>query len=62
MAKVKYMTKSEAARYHLNNYPNFGPNGNVTGMKKLYYGKNALLVRSGAYVYNVPANIYNMAH
>lgn len=62
MAKVKYMTKHEAARYNLDEYPNFGPNGNVTGMKKLYYGKNALLVRSGAYVYKVPENIYNMAH
>jgi hypothetical protein len=62
MARVKYMTKDEAARYHLCDYPNFGPNGSVAGMKKLYYGKDALLVRSGAYVYHVPAEIYNQAH
>lgn len=62
MARVKYMTKDEAARYHLDDYPSFGPHGNVYGMKKKYYGKDALLVRSGAYVYHVPANIYAQAH
>ena len=61
MARVKHMTKDEAARYNLDQYPNFGPNGNVAGMKKLYYGKDALLVRCGAYVYHVPASIYNQA-
>ena len=62
MARVKYMKKDQAARYKLDQYPSFGPNGNVAGMKKLYYGKDALLVRSGAYVYHVPANVYDAAH
>jgi hypothetical protein len=56
------MCKDQAKRVHLDNYPSFGPHGNVYGMKKKYYGKNALLVRSGAYVYHVPAEIYNQAH
>lgn len=62
MARVKYMTKDQAARCNLDSYPSFGPNGNVAGMKKKYYGKDALLVRSGAYVYHVPANIYAQAY
>ena len=62
MARVKYMTKDQAAQCNLDSYPSFGPNGNVAGMKKKYYGKDALLVRSGAYVYHVPAEIYNQAH
>lgn len=44
--------------------PNFHVNGSVTGMKKLYYGKDALLVRCGSYIYNVTSepSIYEMAH
>ncbi len=34
-------------------FPNFASNGSVSGMKKLYYGKGALLVRCGNYIYNV---------
>ena len=44
---------------------NFHRTGNITGMKQLYYGKNALLVRCGSQIYNVssePEIYYNMAH
>lgn len=37
----------------LSEFPNFHRTGSITGMKKLYYGKGALLVRSGSYIYNV---------
>lgn len=37
----------------LENCPNFHYTGSITGMKKKYYGKNALLVRHGSYIYNV---------
>ena len=30
-------------------------------MKEKYYGKNAMLVRCGDYIYNVPQRIYDMA-
>ena len=49
----------------LGNFPSFHASGSVSGMKKLYYGKNALLVRCGAYIYNVssaPHIYYNLAH
>lgn len=37
----------------IDEYPNFNKTGNVYGMKKLHYGKGALLVRYGNYIYNV---------
>lgn len=60
--KVKYMTITEGTIHHIGNYPNFHKSGSIAGMKKLYYGKDALLVRCGSYVYKVPRNIYDMAH
>ena len=60
--RTKQMSVSEGKRYKLSQYPNFHKSGSITGMKKLYYGKNALLVRCGSYIYNVPIGIYNAAH
>lgn len=33
--------------------PSFHKSGSVRGMKKLFYGENALLVRCGSFIYNV---------
>jgi len=44
---------------------NFHKSGSIAGMKRLYYGKNALLVRCGRWIYNVssePEIYYNLAH
>lgn len=60
--RTKQMTISEGAEYNLSQYPNFHKSGSISGMKKLYYGKDALLVRCGSYIYNVPLNVYNAAH
>lgn len=46
-------------------FPNFHKSGSISGMKKLYYGKGALLVRCGSYIYNVssdPQVYYQYAH
>lgn len=59
MPKVKYANKALKNALHLERYPNFSATGSIKGMKKLYYGKNALLVRSGSYIYNVPWEIYS---
>ena len=37
----------------LENYPNFSKSGSIKGMKELYYGKNAKLIKCGNYIYNV---------
>ena len=63
MARVRYMSKSRAKAHAINlsQYPNFSVTGSILGMKKLYYGKNALLVRSGSWIYNVPPSVYYCA-
>lgn len=40
----------------LSAFPNFHKTGNVSGMKKLYYGKDALIVANGDYIYNVTSD------
>jgi len=61
--RVKKMTIEEVRRVSISRFPNFHRTGNVRGMKKLYYGADCLLVRSGDFIYNVSADpaIYNQA-
>ena len=47
------MTKEEGRRVNIDQFPNFSANGSIRGMKELFYGKDALLVRCGSYIYNV---------
>lgn len=61
--KVKTLSKE----YHnkVVNFPNFDKSGSIIGMKKLYYGKGAFLVRCGGYIYNVsaePSIYYELAY
>lgn len=51
MPKVKTIRVNDAP--NLSHFPNFSASGSVRGMKKLYYGKDALLVKCGGYIYNV---------
>ena len=47
------------------NLPNFHQSGSIKGMKEKFYGRDALLVKCGSYIYNVTSkpNIYhNLAH
>ena len=60
MPKTKYLSKSNERRIprhlkkmDLEDCPNFSATGSISGMKKLFYGKSALLVRQGKYIYNV---------
>ncbi len=46
--KVKSMTITEGAIHRIENYS--------------IYRKDALLIRCGSYIYNVPKSIYDMAH
>ena len=63
-SRVKYLPVKYSTPYNILKYPNFPKTGSVTGMRKLYYGKDALLVRCGEYIYNVTSNpeIYKKAH
>ena len=62
MPRTKYMNKELKEQYNLSQYPNAGPNANITGMKKMFYGKDALLVKSGQYIYHVPKEVYDAAY
>lgn len=53
--KTRYLKKSDGNRVKISEYPNFHRSGSIAGMKKLYYGRGALLVRCGSYIYNVSA-------
>lgn len=49
----------------LSRFPNFSITGSIRGMKDKYYGKDALLIKKGAYIYNVtsePEIYYHEAH
>lgn len=61
MPRVRYMNKAQKAAFNLSQYPNFSATGSIAGMKQKYYGKDALLVRSGPWIYHVPAFVYYCA-
>ena len=63
MARTLYISKKNADRAMLclGNFPNFHSSGSIKGMKKQYYGKDALLIRSGIYIYNVNPETYEKA-
>lgn len=51
--KVKYLSVEKGRKMGIDNFPNFHKSGSIAGMKKMFYGENALLVRCGDYIYNV---------
>ena len=59
--KVLYLRREHADALGLSNFPNFHRSGSVRAMKMIYYGKDALLVRSGSYIYKVTPDVYEQA-
>lgn len=53
MPRVRYLPVAEGQSAGIEAFPNFDKSGSVIGMKKKYYGEDALLVRCGSYIYNV---------
>ena len=49
--RTKTLYRCDAQKIDISRFPNFHITGSITGMKKLYYGKNALLVRCGSWIY-----------
>ena len=58
--KTKTAKSSEENERMLSIFPNFHKSGYIKLMKKLYYGKDALLVRCGNYIYKVTEEFYNL--
>ena len=61
MARRKTLTKDEAISLgvNLSRFPGFSATGSITGMKRLYYGEDALLVRCGGFIYHVGNATHN---
>ena len=62
--RVKTVYVKDKQRLKLSDFPNFSVTGSITGIKKIY-GKDALLVRCGSWIYNVtssPDIYYSEAH
>jgi hypothetical protein len=57
--RVKKLSVEKGKAVNIDQFPNFHKSGSIKGMKKLYYGANAMLVKCGSYIYNVTADIYN---
>ena len=51
--RVKYLKVKDGERLNISQFPNFSATGSVKGMKEKYYGKDALLVKCGSYIYHV---------
>lgn len=63
--KVKSLDANRGEAVNISEFPNFHKSGSIRGMKKMYYGKSALLVRCGSYIYNVsskPEIYFNWAY
>lgn len=60
--KTKRMSVKEGEKCNISQFPNFSRNGSIIGMKNRYYGKDAMLVICGSYIYNVDEETYNKAH
>ena len=56
--KVKTMSVKDGKFYNIEQFPNFSVTGNIKRMKEKYYGKDALLIRCGSYIYYV-GNLYD---
>jgi len=60
MSKTIYASAKElkARGIDLSGCPSAGPNPSITGMKKLYWGIDAYVVKSGSYIYKVSGDLY----
>lgn len=58
MARTLSVRKKDL-RHNLNIFPSFHSSGSIRGMKKLFYGEDALLIRSGSYIYKVSREVYD---
>lgn len=51
--RVKYLPVAEGRRLNISQFPNFSASGSIKGMKKHFWGEDALLIRCGSYIYHV---------
>jgi hypothetical protein len=54
--RTKYLSVKDNRAKLLHQFPSAGPIANIKGMKSKFWGKNALVVKCGYYIYNVSAD------
>lgn len=62
MKKTLYLSKklvSPRLKLMLEQCPSAGPYANLTGMRKFYWGENALVVKVWAYIYHVDPALFS---
>lgn len=59
--KSIYVKKEHYNTLRLDRFPSAGPNANIVGMKNHYWGKDALVVKCGQYIYKVDFATYDEA-
>jgi len=53
MQKIyKEISAGQSEKLNLDRFPNFNRSGSIKGMRAKHYGKKALLLRCGQYIYN----------
>lgn len=62
MKKYLYVPISLYNQLNLYHFPSTGAYGNITGMRNLYWGKEAYIIRCGAYAYNVDKTTFEKAY
>ena len=64
--RVKTLSVADGKKFNISHYPNISTTGSIVGWRKQMgkYGKTALMVRCGSYIYNVDSapEIYEAAH
>ena len=60
MSKTIYASAKElkARGIDLSGCPSAGPNPSISGMKKMVWGVDAYVVKSGSYIYKVSGDLY----
>ena len=61
MNRTKRISTKSSFASSLHQYPNAGPNANLTGMRNRYWGKGAFVIRCGQYIYCVPQQVFENA-
>ena len=49
--RTRRLSKEQGKQCNISRFPNFHKSGSIKGMKRIYYGMDALLVRCGDYIY-----------
>ncbi len=57
--RLKTIRMKDQMPCDLSKFPCFHKSGSISGMKKKFYGKNALLVKHGHWIYNVDRETYD---